>query len=166
VLLEKKPVKHCGLGKKLIEGKCVSVVKPIVCPKGYHRHGKHRCVKVVNCPKGFTKVQFGCKKVVINCPPGYTKHKNSCKKVTRKCARGYQLVGKKCERFRKSKCGNTCPRVACARGFYKKHFKHLCCARCVSCKCPREFDPVCTKNGITFKNSCDAKCQGFEIKNI
>jgi len=61
-VLGKKSTKHCGLGKKLIEGKCVSVVKPIVCPKGYHRHGKHRCVKVVNCPKGFTKVQFGCKK--------------------------------------------------------------------------------------------------------
>jgi len=88
------------------------------------------------------------------------------KKLQENVQEDINLLEKKCEKFRKSRCSKSCPRVVCTRGFYKKHFKHICCPRCVRCKCPREFDPVCATNNVTFRNACDAKCQGFVVKHL
>jgi len=75
------------------------------------------------------------------------------------------LKGKLCVKFNRSKCNNRCPSVKCAKGFISKLYKHTCCPRCIPCKCSRYFDPVCSTNGITFRNSCEAKCLQFTIKH-
>jgi len=72
----------------------------------------------------------------------------------------------KCIKFDRKKCGkHRCPKVVCAKGFYKRHFHNTCCARCLKCKCSRYFDPVCSVLGVTFRNACDAKCSHQKIKH-
>jgi len=56
--------------------------------------------------------------------------------------------------------------LKCAKGFKLKYAKKECCPKCIRCNCPKEFNPVCSTSGVTFKNSCDAKCQGFNVKHF
>jgi hypothetical protein len=165
----------CPFGQRKYKGRCVEFGRrfelkeienskeEIVCPRGYKKVGKYECVKVLLCPKGYKRTQHGCSKVKIQCPHGYRRVKNTCYKL-KKCPRGTLRKNGKCIRFSRKLCG-SCPQVKCAKGFFSTRVKGRCCKSCVKCKCSKYFDPVCATNGVTFRNKCDALCQGFKIKH-
>jgi len=57
----------------------IITIKPLICPKGYIRKGKYRCIKIINCPKGFTKTEDGdCVENKIVCPKGTFRIGRAC----------------------------------------------------------------------------------------
>lgn len=173
----------------IIKGKLeIVITHPIICPAGYTKKGKYRCVKVLKCPPGFHKNAAGeCLPDKIKCPAEYVRVGRTCLKVFR-CPKGFEKKGHECvplecptgeERVKgvcKPVCSTETPFPVC--GSNGVTYKSLCEAKHLKVsvlykgechrrkKCPTVYHPVCGTNGITYQNACNSAKAHVKVAHV